>query len=61
MELAEKAIEKIASHEALCEERIRRIDEKLDSQGKEISFNRQAVITLYPFILGALAFAEWIK
>jgi len=61
MELAEKAIEKIASHEALCEERIRRIDEKLDSQGKDIAINRQAVLTLYPFILGALAFAEWIK
>lgn len=61
MELAESALEKIAAHEKLCEERIRRLDEKLDAHGKDIAFNRQAVLALYPFILVSIALAELLQ
>ena len=36
MELAEKALEKLAHHEKLCEERLRRLDEKIDAAHKDI-------------------------
>jgi len=61
VDLAEKAIEKLANHERLCEERLRRLDEKVDAAHKDIASNRNAVFALYPFIFGAVVFAQWLK
>ena len=61
MELAEKALEKLAHHEKLCEERLRRLDEKIDAAHKDIASNRNAVFALYPFIVGAVFLADWFK
>ena len=61
MELAEKALEKLAHHERLCEERLRRLDEKMDAAHKDIASNRNAVFALYPFIVGAVFLADWFK
>lgn len=61
MELAEQAIEKLAHHEKLCEERLRRLDEKVDAAHKDIASNRNAVFALYPFIVGAVFLADWFK
>jgi|TARA_B100002019_G_C20721795_1_gene335153 hypothetical protein len=61
MELAEKALEKLAHHEQLCEERLRRLDEKIDAAHKDIATNRTAVFALYPFIFGAVVLADWLK
>ncbi len=61
MEIAEQALKKIESHEKLCEERIRRLDEKLDAQGRDILFNRQSVLALYPFIMVSLGLIEFFK
>ena len=61
MELAEKALEKFAHHEKLCEERLRRLDEKVDAAHKDIASNRNAVFALYPFIVGAVFLADWFK
>ena len=61
MELAEKALEKLAHHEKLCEERLRRLDEKVDAALKDIASNRNAVFALYPFIVGAVFLADWFK
>jgi len=61
MELAEKALEKLAVHERLCEERLRRLDEKMDAAHRDISSNRNAVFALYPFIVGAVFLADYFK
>jgi phosphate uptake regulator len=61
MELAEKALEKLAHHEKLCEERLRRLDEKIDAAHKDIASNRNAVFALYPFIVGAVFLADWFQ
>lgn len=60
MDLAEKALEKLAHHEQLCEERLKRLDEKIDAAHKDIASNRTAVFALYPFIFGAVVFAQWL-
>jgi len=61
MELAEKALEKLAHHEKLCEERLKRLDEKVDAAHKDIASNRNAVFALYPFIFGAVVLADYLK
>ena len=61
MEMAERALEKILQHEELCEERIKRLDEKIDAAHKDIATNRTAVFALYPFIFGAVVLADWVK
>ena len=61
MELAEKALEKLANHELLCHERIRRLDEKVEAAHRDISTNRNAVFALYPFIVGAVVLADYLK
>ena len=61
MELAEKALEKLAHHERLCEERLRRLDKKMDAAHRDISSNRNAVFALYPFIVGAVFLADYLK
>lgn len=61
MNIAEEALNKIAHHEHLCEERLRRLDEKIDAAHKDIATNRTAVFALYPFIFGAVVLADWLK
>jgi hypothetical protein len=61
MNLAEEALARLSTHEAKCEERLRRLDEKLDLAHRDISTNRNAVFALYPFIVGAVFLADWFK
>ncbi len=61
MDLAQEALNKLAHHEKLCEERLKRLDEKVDAAHKDIASNRNAVFALYPFIFGAVVFAQWLK
>lgn len=61
MDLAQEALNKLAHHESLCEERLKRLDEKVDAAHKDIASNRTAVFALYPFIFGAVVFAQWLK
>ena len=61
VDLTEKALAKLAHHERLCEERLKRLDEKIDAAHKDIASNRTAVFALYPFIFGAVVFAQWLK
>lgn len=61
MDLAQEALNKLAHHEKLCEERLKRLDEKIDAAHKDIASNRNAVFALYPFIFGAVVFAQWLK
>jgi hypothetical protein len=61
MNIAEEALNKIAHHEQLCEERLKRLDEKIDAAHKDIATNRTAVFALYPFIFGAVVLADWLK
>ena len=61
MDLAEKALEKLAHHEQLCLERLKRLDDKMDAAHKDIASNRNAVFALYPFIVGAVVLADWLK
>ena len=61
MDLAQEALNKLAHHEKLCEERLKRLDEKVDAAHKDIASNRTAVFALYPFIVGAVFLADWFK
>jgi hypothetical protein len=61
VDLAQEALNKLAHHEKLCEERLKRLDEKVDAAHKDIASNRNAVFALYPFIFGAVVFAQWLK
>ena len=61
MDLAQEALNKLAHHEKLCEERLKRLDEKVDAAHKDIASNRTAVFALYPFIVGAVVLADWLK
>jgi hypothetical protein len=61
VDLAQEALNKLAHHEKLCEERLKRLDEKIDAAHKDIASNRNAVFALYPFIFGAVLFAQWLK
>jgi hypothetical protein len=61
VDLAQEALNKLAHHEKLCEERLKRLDEKIDAAHKDIASNRNAVFALYPFIFGAVVFAQWLK
>lgn len=59
--MQKKLLKKLAHHEKLCEERLRRLDEKIDAAHKDIASNRNAVFALYPFIVGAVFLADWFK
>ena len=61
MNIAEEALNKIGHHEKLCEERLKRLDEKIDAAHADIATNRTAVFALYPFIFGAVVLADWLK
>ena len=57
----EELIARLEGHEKECLVRYDMIQRQLDSAAKDISVNRQAVFALYPFILGAIVFAEYIR
>ena len=68
MNLAEEALSKLATHEAQCEERLKRLDEKIDDTRKDIDEVRKdlkgvshSVLAIYPFILGAIVVAQWLN
>ena len=61
MTKTEELIARLEGHEKECLVRYDMIQRQLDSAGKDISVNRQAVFALYPFILGAIVFAEYIR
>ena len=54
MTKAEELIARLEGHEKECLVRYDMIQRQLDSAGKDIAVNRQAVFALYPFILGAI-------
>mgnify|MGYP000020366591 FL=1 len=68
MNLAEEALTKLATHEAQCEERLKRLDEKIDDTRNDIDEVRKdvksvnnTVLAIYPFILGAIVVSQWLK
>ena len=61
MTTPEELITRLEGHEKECLVRYEMIQRQLDSAAKDISVNRQAVFALYPFILGAIVFAEYIR
>lgn len=61
MTTPEELITRLEGHEKECLVRYEMIQRQLDSAAKDISVNRQAVFALYPFILGAVVLAEYIR
>ena len=61
MTKAEDLLARLEGHEKECLVRYEMIQRQLDAAVKDISVNRQAVFALYPFILGAIVFAEYIR
>ena len=61
MTKAEDLLARLEGHEKECLVRYEMIQRQLDAAAKDISANRQAVFALYPFILGAIVFAEYIR
>ena len=61
MTKTEELIARLKGHGKECLVRYDMIQRQLDLAGKDIAVNRQAVFALYPFILGAIVFAEYIR
>ena len=61
MSRTEELLARLEGHEKECLVRYEMIQRQLDSATKDIASNRQAVNALYPFILGAIVFAEYIR
>jgi len=68
MNLAEEALAKLAIHEAQCEERLRRLDEKIDDTRhdlgeirEEVKSVNRLVLAIYPFILGSIVISEYLR
>ena len=61
MTKAEDLLARLEGHEKECLVRYDMIQRQLDAASKDIAVNRQAVFALYPFILGAIVFAEYIR
>lgn len=61
MTTPEELIARLEGHEKECLVRYDMIQRQLDSAAKDIAVNRQAVFALYPFILGAVVLAEYIR
>ena len=61
MTKTEELIARLEGHEKECLVRYDMIQRQLDSGGKDIAVTRPAVLGLYPFILGAIVFAEYIR
>lgn len=61
MSRTEELLARLEGHEKECLVRYEMIQRQLDTATKDITSNRQAVYALYPFILGALVFVEYIR
>ena len=61
MSRTEELLTRLEGHEKECLVRYEMIQRQLDAATKDIASNRQAVYALYPFILGAIVFAEYIR
>ena len=61
MSRTEELLARLEGHEKECLVRYEMIQRQLDSATKDIASNRQAVYALYPFILGDIVFAEYIR
>ena len=61
MSRTEELLGRLEGHEKECLVRDEMIQRQLDTATKDIASNRQAVFALYPFILGAIVFAEYIR
>lgn len=68
MNLAEEALAKLATHEAQCEERLRRLDEKIDDTRHDLGEIREEVkginklvLAIYPFILASIVITEFLR
>ena len=61
MSKTEEFLTRLEVHEKECVVRYEMIQRQLDAATKDIASNRQAVYALYPFILGALVFAEYVR
>ena len=58
---ASKALKKIEIHEAECSLRYESIKERLDSGSQRFDKLERMIWGMYPFILAAIATAEWLK
>lgn len=61
MNLAEEAIKRLEIHEAQCAERLLRLTERVDEAHKKIDGVNKAVLAIYPFIMGAILVAEYMR
>lgn len=61
MNIAEEALKKIEIHEAECKIRYENIEKRLDEGSAKFQRLERMVIAIYPFILGAIVFAEWMR
>jgi hypothetical protein len=61
MNIAEEALKKIEIHEAECKIRYQNIEKRLDEGGLKFQRLERMVLAIYPFILGAIVFAEWMR
>jgi hypothetical protein len=61
MNIAEEALKKIEIHEAECKIRYENIEKRLDEGSVKFQRLERMVIAIYPFILGAIVFAEWMR
>ena len=61
MSRTEELLARLEGHEQECLVCYEMIKRQLDSATKDIASNRQAVYALYPFILGDIVFAEYIR
>ena len=61
MSKTEEFLTRLEVHEKECLVRYEMIQRQLDAATKDIASNREAVYALYPFILGALVFAEYVR
>lgn len=61
MNLAEEAIKRLEIHEAQCAERLLRLTERVDEAHKKIDGMNKAILAIYPFIMGAIIVAEYMR
>jgi hypothetical protein len=61
VDLAEEAIKRLEIHEAQCAERLLRVNQSIDEAHKKIDALSKSVWAIYPFILGCVVIASYIK
>jgi hypothetical protein len=61
MNLAEEAIKRLEIHEAQCAERLLRLTERVDEAHAKIDSLSKGVWAIYPFIVGTVLIASYLK